>query len=174
MNKSDVIKFNKNNVYTGLSKNGCGRTYFAKRGFKTGEKLICGYGKIVDHQTPHISVQIKKNKHYLPEKWTGKYWNHSCNPNACVKTRSDGFPDWYAMRDIKEDEELNFPYWKTEYEWSKQADEYRISCKCGHKNCRKKIFSFSQLSKNEQVEEIEKGLCSKYLASMLSIIGNEI
>jgi SET domain-containing protein len=166
MTKEEIISFNKNNVHVKPSQKGYGFSYFANRDFEIGEEVMKGWGKIVDHQTAHISVQIGLKKHYLPSAWTGRYWNHSCNPNMYVKTRSDGFPSLLALKAIKKDDEINYQYSMTEYSWIEAADETHVTCLCGEKQCPKRILSFSQLPPKEQLELQTKGLCSKYLLEL--------
>ena len=164
--KADKIRaFNKNNVSYGLSSKGYGHTYFAQRAFKPSEVVMMGFGRIIDHQTSHKSVQIDYSKHYLPDKWTGAYWDHSCSPNTYIHTRVDGFPNLIALKNIKKGEEITYAYWMTEYEWSKGAKENTIRCKCGEKDCRGKILSFTQLSNSEKTKLLNKQLCSKYLST---------
>lgn len=158
-----AIRFNQNNTYTGLSVKGYGRTYFTRKDFKKGEIVMLGFGKIIDHQTRRISVQIGRNKHYLPTKWIGRYWNHSCDSNTHVRSRSDGFPNLIASRDIKKGEEINYEYWMTEFAWIKNADELKVKCKCGTKRCKRKILPYSGLSKKQQEMLKKNKLCSKYL-----------
>ena len=163
MKEKQITEFNKKNVYIGVSKKSYGITYFTNRNFRKGEIVMVGFGKIIDHQTSHISVQIGINKHYLPKSWTGRYWNHSCNPNTYIKTRADGFPNLIALKSIKYGEEITYSYWMSELEWTKYAEEIKIKCKCKSKNCRGKILSFSQLSNTDQKKVIDKKNCSKYL-----------
>ena len=127
-----------------------------------------GFGKIIDHQTSHISIQIGTQRHYLPRKWAGRYWNHSCNPNTYVRTRADSFPNLIALREIKTGEEITYSYWMSEFSWSKDADENNAKCKCGEKKCKKKILSFSQLSRAERLKLIKNKYCAQYLISTLS------
>lgn len=163
MTENKVIEFNKKNVYIGLSKKLYGHTHFANKDFKKGEIVTMGFGKILNHQTPRISIQIGINKHYLPKIWTGMYWNHSCDPNTYIRTREDGLPNLVALKSIKRGEEITYSYWMSEFKWIKNADESKIKCRCGSKNCRGKILSFSQLPKVFQKKLIDKKICSKYL-----------
>lgn len=163
MTETQIVLQNEKNVLIDRSSKGYGLTHFTGRNFKKGEVVMLGFGKIIDHQTPHISVQIGVRKHYLPTKWTGKYWNHSCNPNTHVKSRTDGFPNLVALRDIKEGEEISYGYWMTEFTWIKNADELKVSCKCGTKKCKGRILAYSGLHKMEQEILKKKRLCSKYL-----------
>lgn len=145
MQEPSIITFNQKNVYCAKSPKGYGRAYFAKHDFKPGEIVMRGLGKIINHQTNHLSIQIGLNKHYLPKKWTGRFWNHSCNPNCFVRTRTDGFPDWIAKRPIKKGRELTFAFSMTEFNWSPNTAENSAACLCGYKKCVGKIMSFSQL-----------------------------
>lgn len=163
MTRDQIISFNKENVDVGKSKKGYGYTHFTKKDFKRGDIIVMGFGRVIDHQTSHISIQIGTNKHYLPEKWAGRYWNHSCHPNTYIKTRTDGFPNLVVLRDIKAGEEITYSYWMSEFSWSKDADENSVKCKCGEKRCKKKILSFSQLSETERLKLIKNRHCAKYL-----------
>jgi len=171
MTETEVISFNKEHVHIGKSKKGYGYTFFAKRDFKKGEEIVESLGRIISHQTSHCSIQIGIHKHFMPKKWTGRYWNHSCNPNTYANTRKDGFPSLFALKNIKKGEEIVYAYWMTEFKWGKLAKESRIDfkCKCGESNCRGNILSFSQLSKKEQKILKEKNLCSKYLYNLSTI-----
>ena len=163
MTKAEVLKFNQNNLTTGRSKKGYGFSYFAKRDFKKDEKIMEGYGRFVNHQTSHCSVQVGAHKHYVPEKWTGRYWNHSCNPNCYMKSRSDGFTTLFALKNIKEGDEITYNYAMTELSWVTNAKETYVKCLCGEKKCKGKILSFSQLTPKEQSTLRELGICSQFI-----------
>jgi hypothetical protein len=167
MNLEDIIAFNKENVYCDQSPKSYGLTHFARRNFECGTVLIKGFGKLIDHQTTHFSIQIGFGKHFIPQKWTGKYWNHSCEPNTFIMTRPDGFPNLVAHRDIREHEEITYAYYMTEYEWSKGAKENLVKCLCGAKNCMGQIKAFSQLTMTEQLDLERKGQLSQYLAELV-------
>jgi hypothetical protein len=167
MNLEDAIAFNQENVYCDQSLKGYGTTYFARKDFVRGMVLIKGFGKIIDHQTAHFSVQIDFGKHFLAQKWTGRYCNHSCEPNTFIMTRSDGFPDLVAWKDIRKHEEITYAYYMTEYEWSKTANENLVKCLCGTKSCTGKIRAFSQLTLVEQLDLERTGRLSKYLAEFV-------
>ena len=163
MTEAQIALQNRKNTLVGKSSHKYGFTFFARQNFKKGEVVMLGFGKIIDHQTPHVSVQIAYNKHFLPKKWTGKYWNHSCDPNTYIKSRPDGFPSLIASRNIKKGEEINYGYWMTEFTWAKNADELKIRCKCGTKKCKGKIFSYLNLTEKEQKKLRNDEFCSKYL-----------
>lgn len=163
MTEKKVTIFNTNNVYIAVSPRKYGYAYFAKKDFNIGEEVMRGWGKIIDHQTSHISVQIDTHKYYLPEKFGGRYWNHSCDPNTHIRTRSDGFPSLVASKKIKKGDEITYRYAMTEYRWCKSADENHVKCLCGQRKCNKKILSFSQLTSKQQNYLKKNKLCSKYL-----------
>jgi len=58
-----------------------------------------------------------------------RYINHSCNPNAYVKT-VNGVRKVFAMRDILKGEELVFDYSINGY------NDGSFTCHCGSENCR--------------------------------------
>lgn len=163
----EVVEFNKKNVYNAKSPKGYGWSHFSNRLIKQGETVVVGFGRIIDHQTGHCSIQIQRSVHIVPTKYTGRYWNHSCNPNCCVRTRTDGMPMLVAMKDIKPGEEITFSYYMTEFAWSAGADENSIECKCGGADCQGHIRAFSELSQAEQMEAMEKKQLSDYLEDYL-------
>ncbi len=163
MTLSQASAFNQKNVFVAKSLKKYGFSHFAKKNFKKGDLVIVGFGKIIDHQTSHISIQIGVHKHYIPRKWTGRYWNHSCNPNTYVKTRTDGFPNLLALKNIKIGDEITYAYWMSELAWSKNADENNVKCKCGESKCRKNILAFSQLSQSDKLALIKSRHCAQYL-----------
>ena len=167
MNEQELLHFNQENVYCGQSPRGYGLTHFAKKDFKCNAVIMKGFGKLVRHQTSHFSIQIGLNQHFIPHRWSGKYWNHSCEPNTFIRTRSDGFPNLIAQREIKAHEEINYAYYMTEYEWSEKAEENSIMCQCGAQHCTGKILSFSQLSFQEQLTLKMDRRISHYLGELL-------
>lgn len=162
-----IIKFNQNNTYTGVSIKGYGHTCFAKKDFDPREVVMMSIGKVINHQTPIISIQIGVDKHFQPTKWAGRYWNHSCDPNTYVKMRADGFPNLVALRRIKRGDEITYSYAMTEYSWCKNAEERTTLCKCNDKKCKGTISSFSQLPKSEQKVLVENRKCAPYLKKLL-------
>ena len=83
-------------------------------------------------------VGIGENQWIDPEK-PYKFLNHSCNPSAGVK----GKVSMYAIRDIKEGEEITIDYSTIE------ADQlWEMPCSCGANNCRKIVKSIQYLPEN--------------------------
>lgn len=67
-----------------------------------------------------------------------EFLNHTCNPN--VVAGEDGIT-YYALRDIKENEELTFDYSTSEY------SDWEMNCACGSDGCRMLIQSIEFLPK---------------------------
>jgi SET domain-containing protein len=68
--------------------------------------------------------------------------NHSCDPNVGFL---DGSLNLYALRDIREGEEL---FW--DYRTSINEAGWEIPCECGAPNCRGKIQSYCDLPSPER------------------------
>ncbi len=66
------------------------------------------------------------------------YVNHSCDPNAYVEFKTLGKRYLIALRPIKKGEEITKDY---ALEAVDQIDNetWILDCKCGSKNCRKKV-----------------------------------
>lgn len=70
------------------------------------------------------------------------YINHSCNPNLAFTKDGLGF---YALRPIRQGEELTF-----DYATSEDDGEWQVKCLCGAKECRGIITGFPSLSEKDQ------------------------
>ncbi len=158
-----IEEFNKNNTYINESPNGYGQSVFSKKHFLPNQVIIKLFGEVINHQTSNYSVQIDLNRHIDPYEWGGKYLNHSCNPNVYVQTDSDGFPLLRALTSIKENEEIVYSYFMTEYEWSPIAQEKTIKCACQSSNCVQIIRAYKQLSPEEKVFYKQHKNLSNYL-----------
>jgi len=66
------------------------------------------------------------------------YINHSCSPNILVKHRTIAKSDFYAMRDIKKEEELTYDYGANALDQFGKSF-WVMKCRCRSKNCREKI-----------------------------------
>lgn len=119
-----------------------GNGLFAKDDIKKGELVFIKAGHIVDHNT-HVEIEKRLGEYCLQithdyyscptteeeVKDTAIYINHSCEPNV----GPEGQISFYALRDIKLDEELVYDYAMT------TDREYTLECNCGSKNCRRVI-----------------------------------
>lgn len=135
---------------------------YAIRDFRKGEFLFSALGRVVSEQT-EFTVQIDWDRHlevYPPT----RYLNHSCDPNAGVKTNALGYPDFYAFRAIAKDEEIRYDYAMTEfrhYERSRPDLDFDLTCHCGSSLCRGRFGYYSELS--DVLKEAYDGFVSKYL-----------
>jgi SET domain-containing protein len=67
-----------------------------------------------------------------------RYMNHSCDPNCGIQRRFEVV----AMRTIEAGEQITWDYEMTEKSWW-----YRLKCRCGARECRKVIGSYSLMPK---------------------------
>ncbi len=155
--------FDDNNIFIIVKDAKHGLGIFADRDFRKGEYILSIVGKVIDHQTEH-SYQIDWDKH-LDSEAPGRCFNHSCDPNAGIKTNKiTGFPDIYAFRDIKSGEEIRIDYAMSEYtHYTREnpEDEFDLTCHCGSDMCRGKFGYFSELS--NELKKKYKGFISDYL-----------
>ena len=85
-------------------------------------------------------------------------FNHSCNPTAGIRKVSEMF----ALRDIKKGEEITY-----DYSSIIAPTEWKMRCKCGHKNCRGLLRDILSLPK-KQLEYYKKiGALQKYMKPLL-------
>ncbi len=143
-------------------KPGVGLGVYAQRPFLHGEFLFSATGQVLAEQTM-FSLQIGWDQHldaYPP----ARYLNHSCEPNAGVKTNSQGLPDFYALRDIAKDEEIRYDYAMTEYrhyERSRPELDFDLTCHCGAPTCRGRFGYYAELT--PELKEKYRGFMSRYL-----------
>lgn len=151
------------NVYL-ASRPGAGLGVYAQRDFAPGDFLFSAIGVVVPAQTM-FSIQIGWDRHldaYPP----ARYLNHSCQPNAGVKTNAHGWPDFYAMRAIGKDEEIRYDYAMTEYrhyERARPESDFDLTCHCGAGGCRGRFGYYSELS--QDMKDLYRGFISDYLVS---------
>ncbi|MFC1730790.1 SET domain-containing protein [candidate division KSB1 bacterium] len=132
--------FNKNDFTVIRAQKGAGLGLVTKRPFKKGDFVIEYTGPIIT--TDKANEKGGKYLFDINSKWTidgtprsniARYINHSCKPN-CEADVSGKKVFIYALRKIKEGEELTYDYGE-EY-----VDEYikPHGCKCGHCTSKKK------------------------------------
>lgn len=109
----------------------------AGRSFKAGQK-IAGVEGIVwtaeEKRDDTFSLLIKPGL-FLDLVDEARWINHSCNPNASMKSGTWEKGVWarlVAKRAIREGEEVTYDY--------AYAREYAVPCECGAKTCRKLII----------------------------------
>jgi hypothetical protein len=127
-----------------------GQGLFATKDIKKGEIVIDS--KDAKKQKTYSATEIIKNYsdnnhvsyvgrgRYIVDTEPGSYMNHACNPNIVIKNYSMKKCDYIALRDINPGEELTHDYGVSALE-SFGKTIWVLDCKCGSKNCRKKIPS---------------------------------
>jgi uncharacterized protein len=139
-----------------------GKGVFAAQDFHRGDLILETAGVVLHHQTEH-SMQIGWDVHLEPDPPI-RFINHSCDPNAGVKTNKHGFPDIVALGDIKRGEEIFFDYAMTEFQHYHRDNvqmEFNLECRCGSPNCRGKLGYYSELP--DELKEQYRGYLSDYL-----------
>lgn len=155
-----------------------GRGVFANKNFNIGEKAIELKGKILYSDDIDWDSLKEKAYNYLqigdweylePYDINLECLNHSCNPNLGFKFLN-GKACFIAIKPIKEGDELAFDYSTTMLE---EEDEEILKCRCGSKNCRKKIGDFRNISKKIQDKYIKLGVVPDYIVKDL-LLKNKI
>ena len=136
-----------------------GRSVFANKDFRKGEKIIEFKGKFFTYEqvpTPYEEVedhyvQVGKNRYMGPSGKLDDFFNHSCGPNSGLKIGGKRVI-LVAIKDIRKGEEITWDYSTT------MDDNWEMDCMCKSKNCRKKIGDFKYLPKKIQRKYILENL----------------
>lgn len=145
-----------------LGQSNLGKAVFANKDFVKGEEIIEFKGKLLIKKQLNTKyyinhfLQIDKNLYLGPSGELDDFLNHSCNPNSGVKFRKQQVI-LAAIKNIKKMDEIVFDYSTTMYE-----DYWELNCRCGNKNCRKKISDFKYLSKEIQQKYIKLEIVPEY------------
>ena len=141
---------------------GKGKGVFANRDFKKGEKIMHNdMSKLKKLTLKEISKFPKEKRihsdyagkgKYVIDMSTFSYVNHSCDANVEVKMKSILIKDAYALRKIKKGEEITIDYSLSALDhFDRGSYRWVMKCKCGAKNCRKKVTgNFFDLPKTIQ------------------------
>lgn len=116
------------NVLIGSS-GAAGRGVLARRAFAPGERVFTVTGTRTAVRTRE-SIQIGWDRHLDPSVF-GRYLNHSCAPNAGIRSIPGGH-DVVASRPIAPGEHVTVHYAMFEYELGPAA---AIDCRCGASEC---------------------------------------
>ncbi len=119
----------------------------AERDFQAGEKIftISGYHSPTRTRT---SFQVSQNGHLEPCV-LGAYLNHSCDPNAGMRTNKLGLLDVIALKPIAAGNEVIVDYSMFEYEL---ADMATVRCNCGSPVCRSHINGYRGLAADQRLK----------------------
>jgi ornithine decarboxylase len=112
----------------------------AERDITAGELIFVVTGTPADART-RTTFQTDTNKHIEPNLY-GAFLNHSCEPNAGIRTNDTGHLEVIAMRDITAGEDIVADYAMFEYETGSMSS---VECLCGSSLCRKHITGYKDL-----------------------------
>jgi len=147
-------------VEVGHSSHGLG--LFARRPFGAGELVVRFRGTAVDFAGTLAkgdrecdTLQIGPNL-YLDLEPPGRFVNHSCDPNACVRFGTM----LVALRPIGVGEEVRFDYSTTMDE-----DHYTLHCLCGSPRCRGTIRDFRWLPQAWKLELIARNAVPAFIVA---------
>ena len=145
-----------------------GRGVFASEDIKRGEVIHILQGERLDvadsvnhinsgYGRPNDPLQVGRRT-YLALDIPSLIFNHSCDPNAGIRKRSELF----ALRDIAKGQEITYDYSATiaPTEWS-------MKCKCGSKLCRGIIGDITSLPKSQLAKYKKSGAIQRYMKSVL-------
>ena len=85
------------------------------------------------------------------------FLNHLCNPNSGLKIEGKRVT-LIAIKNIKKGKEI-----KWDYSTTMDEDDWELDCKCGSKNCRKRIKDFKYLPKKLRQKYIKLRIVPEYI-----------
>jgi len=161
---TELVSLAEGNISIGPSQIVTGELgYLAVRKIGGGELVFSVFGTIIGRQTPLHSIQIGYAVHIDTHDYGGRYVNHHCDGNLKIVPDDRGLHQFVAAKDIKKDEELSYPYWRTELLWTAAAAETRLKCSCGSPICSGRILSFRELSLVDRERAFKEGGIARYL-----------
>jgi SET domain-containing protein len=126
-------------VKTGVA----GRGVFALQRIAAGEEFLRYTGPKLTYvqTTPQtLAVQVGPDVYLGASGGFDDFVNHSCHPNAGLRIVNPDDVTMIALRDIEPGEEIYFDYSTTMDE-----DDFEMTCRCGHLNCRGLVRDFKHL-----------------------------
>lgn len=152
----------------------CGKGMFATEDIAKGEKIYFFDGKIftLDGINKRVSdgdeciddpLQIDDDA-FLDLDEISRMFNHSCDPNAGFRGRSELF----AIKDIEKGEEIVYDY-SSVVGVNVTSDMWTMQCHCGSDKCRKVIGNILSLPKETLQKYVDAGAPQDYLKRQLKI-----
>ncbi len=155
------------NVYLDVSPI-AGTGVFALRPFRAGEWILSfaeGDPEVLPHAattgggtSDGLFLQIGFDSYILPYP-PSLYVNHSCEPNAGVRERTELF----ALTDIEAGAEITF-----DYSTSMAEDGWEMDCACGAAACRGRVRDFKHLPDERQSFYVSRGLVGDFCAAAIA------
>lgn len=148
-----------------------GRGIFASKDINRGEVIHILQGEKLDVMDfvnhintgcghPNDPLQVGRRT-YLALDIPSLIFNHSCDPNAGIRKRSELF----ALRDIAKGQEITYDYSATI-----APTEWLMKCQCGSQHCRGTIGDITSLPKRQLAKYKKLGAIQRYMKSVLKEI----
>jgi SET domain-containing protein len=151
-----------------------GRGIFAGEDIKRGQVIYTLSGKNYsgldlvekvnsDKENIDDPLQVGK-KTYIDLNRISRIFNHSCDPTAGVRKRSELF----ALNNIKKDAQITYDYSSVI-----APTEFKMRCYCGSKKCRKIISDIRSIPKKQLLFYKEMGALQSYMKKIVTEINNK-
>jgi len=149
----------------------CGKGVFSSQAIRKGnfiyllDGVTITLGQLVERvlagsEAMNDPLQIGK-KTYLDLDDFSRTFNHSCDPNAGLRKRSELF----ALRDIEAGEQITFDYSATV-----APTEWSMECMCGSTKCRKIIRDIRSIPRGQLQIYKKAGAIQRYMKPLLKSI----
>ena len=150
------------------TRNGSG--IFASADFARGRVIAKIAGRVVHHRVLWTRrgsfaancIRFGPNTYLDPSSEAGRYLNHSCEPNAAIRKRSNQLFLVAAER-IQKGTQIVIDYSTT----LGDDDIWTMRCNCGTRSCRKTIRRFGTLPAALRLEYLSAGLVPHYIVETL-------
>ena len=107
-------------------------------------------------------LQIGKRT-YLDLDELSRTFNHSCDPNAALRKRSELF----ALRDIPKGEQIAY-----DYSLTIAPTQWRMKCACGARTCRTILGDVLSIPKDQLATYRRQGALQTYMRALLNSIAH--
>ncbi|MBI2580083.1 MAG: SET domain-containing protein [Candidatus Aenigmarchaeota archaeon] len=153
---------------------GKGKGVFAGRDFRKGEEIMEFRGNLITfdelpkpyNMDDDHYVQIGPNLLMGPSGGLDDLFNHSCEPNSYLRITGRKAV-LIALRDMGKGEEITWDY---SLSMNKESSWYKMTCRCGSRNCRKVISDFSRLPDDVKNRYIRLGVVPEYVLKEAKIV----
>ena len=133
---------------------GCYTTHYIWKGTRvieyTGPRLSVKEADTLYENSPRTYLfGLEDGRNVIDGNGLAAFINHSCDPN-CEPDEIGGRVFIFAIRDIKAGEELTYDY--NLYD----GELYGVApCSCGSRNCRKSMYSETEVARRPQLKKRE-------------------
>lgn len=143
---------------------------FANRDIARGEIILKFWGPIIDFKETKrrgplecMAIQIGPDR-YIDTRPPGVFVNHSCEPNAGIRTSRF----LIALKDIRRGEEIRYDYSTTMEEGS-----FSMECRCGKPSCRRVVRDFSTLPAALRRSYLGRGVVMGFILRKQRVLAEE-